>query len=46
MTWFCSTKKIALAAFALMSLLALNGCASVVQDQKRALQIANVRSVW
>ena len=37
MTWFCSTKKIALAAFALMSLLALNGCASVVQDQKRAL---------
>ena len=37
MTLLCLTKKIALAAFALMSLLVLNGCASVVQDQKRAL---------
>lgn len=37
MTRFCSTKKVALAALGLLSLFALNGCASIMQDQKRAL---------
>ena len=37
MTRFCSMKKIALAALGLLSLLALGGCASTMQDQKRAL---------
>ena len=34
---FCSIKKASLATLALMSVFALSGCASVVQDQKRAL---------
>lgn len=34
---FCSPEKASLATLALASLLALNGCASIVQDQKRAL---------
>ena len=37
MTLFLSTKKAALAALVLLSFFALNGCASIVQDQKRAL---------
>ena len=37
MTRFGLTKKVTFAALALLSLLALNGCASIVQDQKRAL---------
>ena len=34
---FCSIKKALLATVALASLFALGGCASVVQDQKRAM---------
>ena len=37
MTRFCSPEKALLAALALISLLALNGCASIMQDRKRAL---------
>jgi hypothetical protein len=37
MARFCSIKKASLAALALASLFALGGCASVVQDQKRAM---------
>ena len=37
MASLCTPEKALLATFALFSVFALNGCASVVQDQKRAL---------
>ena len=37
MARFCSSKKVALVALGLLGLFALNGCASIMQDQKRAL---------
>ncbi len=37
MSRFCSIKKASIAVLALASLFALGGCASVVQDQKRAM---------
>jgi len=37
MARFCSIEKASLATLALISVVALGGCASIVQDQKRAM---------